>query len=130
MIELPEAITIGRQVEQTLAGRKVTNVYGATHLHKFTFFNGNPDEYRDLLAGREVKSATGKGIFVDVSLDEDVFLSIFDGINMRYGRPAIRFRPSIRCCSRSMTSRSSVSRPVCTGVFMFSAIRWITNTGL
>lgn len=87
MIELPEAITIGRQVEQTLAGRKVTNVYGATHLHKFTFFNGNPDEYRDLLAGREVKSATGKGIFVDVSLDEDVFLSIFDGINMRYGRP-------------------------------------------
>ena len=87
MIELPEAITIGRQVEQTLAGRKVTNVYGATHLHKFTFFNGNPDEYRDLLAGREVKSATGKGIFVDVSLDEAVFLSIFDGTNMRYGRP-------------------------------------------
>ena len=40
MIELPEAITIGRQVEQILAGRKVTNVYGATYLHKFTFFNG------------------------------------------------------------------------------------------
>ena len=32
MIELPEAITIGRQVEQILAGRKVTNVYGATYL--------------------------------------------------------------------------------------------------
>ena len=45
MIELPKAITIGRQVEQILAGRKVTNVYGATYLHKFTFFNGTPDEY-------------------------------------------------------------------------------------
>lgn len=49
MIELPEAITIGRQVEQTLAGRSITNVYGATHLHKFTFFNGTPEEIRDLL---------------------------------------------------------------------------------
>lgn len=87
MIELPEAITIGRQVEQTLAGRKVTNVYGATHLHKFTFFNGTPEEYRDMLVGREVKSATGKGIFVDVCFDDDLFLSIFDGINMRYGCP-------------------------------------------
>lgn len=42
MIELPEAITIGRQVEQILAGRKVTNVYGATYLHKFTFLMGLP----------------------------------------------------------------------------------------
>lgn len=87
MIELPEGITIGRQVEETLAGRRVTNVYGATHLHKFTFFNGTSDEYRELLVGREVKSAEGKGIFVDISFDEDLFLSIFDGINMRYGRP-------------------------------------------
>lgn len=38
MIELPEAITIGRQVEQTLAGRKVTNVYGATHLAQVYLF--------------------------------------------------------------------------------------------
>ena len=33
MIELPEAITIGRQVEQILAGRKVTNVYGLSLIH-------------------------------------------------------------------------------------------------
>ena len=70
MIELPEAITIGRQVEQILAGRKVTNVYGATYLHKFTFFNGTPDEYRNLLVGKEVRSAIGKGFFVDVCFDE------------------------------------------------------------
>ena len=87
MIELPEAITIGRQVEQTLAGRCITNVYGATHLHKFTFFSGTPEEIRDSLVGRTVRSAVGKGIFVDVCMDEDVFLCISDGINMRYGRP-------------------------------------------
>lgn len=86
MIELPEAITIGNQVMQTLAGRTVTDVYGATHLHKFTFFNGTPEAYRELLTGRQIRSAVGKGIFVDVCFDEDIYLSLFDGINMRYGR--------------------------------------------
>ncbi|RHJ91047.1 DNA-formamidopyrimidine glycosylase family protein [Parabacteroides bouchesdurhonensis] len=84
MIELPEAITIGRQVEQKLAGRTVTDVYGATHLHKFTFFNDTPEAYKKLLVGRRVESAEGKGIFVDIRFDDNVFLSIFDGIKMRY----------------------------------------------
>lgn len=85
MIELPEAITIGEQVQQTLAGRMVTGVYGATHLHKFTFFNDTPEEYARMLVGRRVERAQGKGIFVDVRFEGDIYLSIFDGINMRYG---------------------------------------------
>lgn len=37
MIELPEAITIGKQVQDTLVNRTITEVLGPTHLHKFTF---------------------------------------------------------------------------------------------
>lgn len=85
MIELPEAIVIGRQVQRMLVGRKVTEVYGPTHLHKFTFFNGTPGEYRSLLMDCRVESAFGKGIFVDILFGGDIHLSIFDGINMRYG---------------------------------------------
>lgn len=85
MIELPEAITIGQQVQQALAGRMVTGVYGATHLHKFTFFSDTPEAYVRMLVGRRVEAAEGKGIFVDVRFEGDVYLSIFDGINMRYG---------------------------------------------
>lgn len=88
MIELPEAITIGRQVKETLAGRMITEVYGATHPHKFTFYNGTPDEYRTLLKGKKIEGAIGKGIFVDVVLEGGMFLSISDGINMRYGTPS------------------------------------------
>ena len=85
MIELPEAITIGKQVQQALAGRTVTAVYGATHLHKFTFFNDTPEAYGRMLVGRKVEGAEGKGIFVDIRFDGEMYLSIFDGINMRYG---------------------------------------------
>lgn len=85
MIELPEAITIGSQAAEILTGRRITEVYGATHLHKFTFFNATAEEYRQMLVGRTVIGAYGKGIFVDVRFDDNVFLSISDGINMRYG---------------------------------------------
>lgn len=85
MIELPEAITIGRQVDKTLAGRTITDVHNATHLHKFTFFNGDVALYRDMLMGKRVESAVGKGIFVDICLEDNYFLSIFDGIHMKYG---------------------------------------------
>lgn len=87
MMELPETITIGRQAAATLAGRTITEVLPPTHLHRFTFFNGDPAAYRALLVGRRVLGAGGYGIFVDVRLEEDVFLSLCDGIVMRYGAP-------------------------------------------
>lgn len=84
MIELPEAITIGMQANKALVGRTVTDVLPATHLHKFTFFNGRSEMYQELLIGKRVESAVGKGIFVDLRLEDNLFLSIFDGINMRF----------------------------------------------
>ena len=87
MIELPEAITIGKQVQDTLVNLTITEVLGPTHLHKFTFFNSDPNLFRDLLVGKQIKSAEGKGIFVDIRLSDNTFLSIFDGINMKYAGP-------------------------------------------
>ncbi|GAB1359271.1 formamidopyrimidine-DNA glycosylase [Porphyromonadaceae bacterium] len=85
MIELPEALTLGKQTDRVLKGKIVTDLFGPTNLHKFTFFNGSTDEYRSLLMGRKVKESVGKGIFVDVRFEDDMFLSLFDGINIRYG---------------------------------------------
>lgn len=85
MIELPEALTLGKQTDRVLKGKIVSELSGPTSLHKFTFFNGSPDEYRKLLIGRRVKESVGKGIFVDLRFEDDMFLSLFDGINIRYG---------------------------------------------
>lgn len=85
MIELPEALTLGKQTNRVLKGKIVTDLYGPTNLHKFTFFNGTINEYRSLLIGKKVKGSVGKGIFVDLRFEDEMYLSLFDGINIRYG---------------------------------------------
>jgi len=85
MIELPEAITLGRQMDGTLRGKTVADVFTATSANKFVFFNGDPHAYGHLLAGRKIVSAKGLGIFVDIIFDGGVTLSISDGIRPRYG---------------------------------------------
>ncbi len=85
MMELPEAQTIGRQAKEALTGRTVTEVYPATHLHKFTFFHGDPSLYRSLLTGKHIQTAWGKGIVAELCFDTDTHLAIIDGVSMRYG---------------------------------------------
>lgn len=85
MIELPEALTLGKQTNRVLRGKIVTDLFGPTNLHKFTFFCGSTQEYRNMLIGRKVKGSVGKGIFVDLRFEDEMYLSLFDGINIRYG---------------------------------------------
>jgi len=85
MIELPEAIILGRQINKMLAGKTVTDVFNATSLHKFAFFNGDSLNYKTLLSGHKIVSAKGIGIFVDIALDQGVSLFINDGVKLRYG---------------------------------------------
>ena len=89
MIEIPESQTVARQIRETLAGRIVTAVFNATHPHKFTWYSGDPLEYSDLLTGRKIVGAEGRGAFIDVLLDDDIHLTLSDGVNLRlYGPEA------------------------------------------
>ena len=86
MIEIPESQTIARQIRETLAGRVVTDVFNATHPHKFAWYSGDPLEYPKLLSGRKIVGAVGRGAFIDVLLEEDLHLAVSDGVNLRlYG---------------------------------------------
>ena len=84
MLELPESKVISLQANDILAGKKIVKVHNATNPHKFAFFNGDPAEYHPLLAGRQVLSARGHGMFVDLCCERDTFITIGDGTNMRY----------------------------------------------
>ena len=84
MLEIPESKTISLQAGDTLTGKKITEVFNATSPHKFAFFLGDPGEYPKLLAGREVKSTKGHGMFVDICCDNDINITSGEGINMRY----------------------------------------------
>ncbi len=80
MLELPETTTIARQITQNLAGRTVTAVFNATHPHKFTWFTGDPETYPELLTGRKIVGADGRGAFVDILFDGNVHLALSDGV--------------------------------------------------
>ena len=41
--------------------------------------------YPQLLTGKKISSATGRGIFVDINLDNNTTISINDGVNLKYG---------------------------------------------
>ncbi len=84
MLEIPESKTISRQAGKTLKGKTISEVFTATHKHKFAFFNGDPAGYDKLLSGRQVKSTKGHGMFVDIYCEEDVCFTISEGTNMRY----------------------------------------------
>lgn len=84
MIEIPESRTLAKQAVDALGGRTITDVFNATHPHKFTWYSGDPASYRELLAGRKVLSAVGHGTFIDLLLDGDARIALSDGVNLRY----------------------------------------------
>ncbi len=92
MIEIPESTTISRQAETILSGKRIKEVVQATSPHKFTWYNGDPLLYSDMLAGREIESVRGHGAYVDILCDNDTTISIGDGTNLKY-YPAIEKHP-------------------------------------
>jgi formamidopyrimidine-DNA glycosylase len=84
MIEIPESKTISHQAGNALVNKRISKVYEATSPHKFAFYSGDPTEYAKLLTGRQIKSAKGHGMFVDLYCDGDICITIGEGINMRY----------------------------------------------
>jgi formamidopyrimidine-DNA glycosylase len=88
MLEIPESKTISLQAGNTLTSRRITDVITATSPHKFAFYKGDPAGYAELLKGRQVISAKGHGMFVDVCCDESRCITIGDGTNMRYNPPS------------------------------------------
>jgi formamidopyrimidine-DNA glycosylase len=88
MLEIPESNTISLQAGKTLINRKITEVINATNRHKFAFYHGDPAGYAKLLTGRQVRSAKGHGMFVDISCDDNTYITIGEGTNMKYYLPS------------------------------------------
>lgn len=88
MLEIPESKTIGSQACNALAGRRITDVFNATKPHKFAWFKGDPAAYGKILIGRDIKSSNGHGMFVDIECDENIYITIGEGANMRYYPPS------------------------------------------
>ncbi|QNK39795.1 DNA-formamidopyrimidine glycosylase family protein [Caproicibacter fermentans] len=83
MMELPEAITIARQMNDAVFGKRVRRVLPPSKAHKFCWYAGDPAEYDAAVSGSTIRSAEGFGIFAELAFDNGKRLCFNDGVNAR-----------------------------------------------
>ncbi len=71
MIELPEAVTIARQIDERLKGRRIDSALRGNSPHKFAFYSGEPEDYERILAGKEVAGARARTGMILVAVEPD-----------------------------------------------------------
>ena len=74
MIELPEAVSLARQFNETIKGKKIARVIAGFSPHKFAFYHGDPKGYDALLRGKTIGTAVVCGGMVEVQADDVVIL--------------------------------------------------------
>ena len=61
MIELPEAITIARQITAELKGKRIADGNRGNSPHKFAFYNRTLKEYKAILKDKSMGDASVNG---------------------------------------------------------------------
>ena len=83
MLEIPESITIVKQINETLIGKIISYVEANHSPHSFTWYFGDPKGYDGLLSGKKITAAKSHGGMVEI-LVEDSRILFGDGANLRY----------------------------------------------
>ncbi|MFH1381378.1 MAG: zinc finger domain-containing protein [Chloroflexota bacterium] len=85
MIELPEAINITGQINDTVYGKRISSVISAHTPHKLVWYYGEPAKYSDILVGRTVGKATAFGSMVEIKA-ENANILLGEGAAIRFHR--------------------------------------------
>ncbi len=83
MIELPEAVTLAKQLTDTIKGKKIAQVLAGFSPHKFAFYRGDPKGYDTLLHGKAIDTCTACGGMVEINTGNTALL-FGDGVNLRF----------------------------------------------
>jgi formamidopyrimidine-DNA glycosylase len=59
MIEMPEATTLARQMQDTLTGKTIQHFSRGPLVHKFLWLSKPAEEYDAFLSGRQITGASG-----------------------------------------------------------------------
>ncbi|HEY3284767.1 MAG TPA: zinc finger domain-containing protein [Armatimonadota bacterium] len=79
MIELPEAITLSRQITKELSGRRVVSALRGNAPHKFAFYTQDAEEYERILKGKVVGPAFECGACFRIPLEPGYVLQLGGG---------------------------------------------------
>jgi formamidopyrimidine-DNA glycosylase len=79
MIELPEAATIARQMNDELRGKKIESSIRGNSPHKFAFYTHSPEEYATILSGKTIGPSKEHGSLILASVEPDHFIALGGG---------------------------------------------------
>jgi formamidopyrimidine-DNA glycosylase len=79
MIELPEALTIARQISRELKGKRIEAAIRGNAPHKFAFYNHPAEVYEAILSGKIMGEATDHGACILASVEPDYVLVLGGG---------------------------------------------------
>jgi len=85
MLEIPESMTIARQLNETARGKRICRAVAGASPHKFAFYHGDPAGYDSLLKGQAIGESIGIGAMVEISA-ADRRIVLGDGACLRYYR--------------------------------------------
>ena len=85
MIELPEAMVLSKQLNESIRGKRIMNVIAAYSPHKFAWYHEDPQKYHDLLADKVIGIADGFGSMVEIKA-EDAIILFGEGVGIRFHR--------------------------------------------
>lgn len=83
MLEIPESLTIAKQLNAAVKGKRIAQVETEHTKHSFAWYEGNPQEYADKMEGLVIRSAQGLCSMVDIDLLDYHFVA-GDGTLLRY----------------------------------------------
>jgi formamidopyrimidine-DNA glycosylase len=92
MLELPEARTIARQLNETVIGKRIVFAQAAASPHGFAWYFGEPMLYGKMLTGKVITGTAAYGGKPEI-VAEDIHISFCDGVNIRYIKKGMR-RPA------------------------------------
>lgn len=69
MFELPEYVTLARQMNETLPGKVIARGRLGNSPHKFVWYNRSPEEFATLTQGKQVCGATVRGRWLSLALE-------------------------------------------------------------
>jgi formamidopyrimidine-DNA glycosylase len=69
MIELPEAVVLAGQINETLAGKQIRQAIANQSPHKFAWYTGDPADYHGRLAGKTIGAATASAGEVEIQVN-------------------------------------------------------------
>lgn len=83
MIEIPESLTIARQLNETIQGKIISYVKANQSPHSFAWYFGNPEMYNDLLSGKAIGMSHARAAIIEIEV-EDCRIVVGDGASPRY----------------------------------------------